>query len=75
MPFQIFRHGHRNALEGYPNDPYKDEATYWPEGYGQLTIVRILAVRSSICSLGIWQNQCHFPIVESFRINISIPGR
>ncbi len=39
--FKIFRHGHRNALEGYPNDPYKDEALYWPEGYGQLTNVKL----------------------------------
>ncbi|KAG4080083.1 hypothetical protein HA402_014523 [Bradysia odoriphaga] len=33
----IFRHGHRNALESFPNDPYEDEEKYWPEGYGQLT--------------------------------------
>lgn len=37
--FQIFRHGNRNAVGDYPNDPYNDEAKYWPEGYGQLTNV------------------------------------
>ncbi|KAJ6648315.1 Testicular acid phosphatase like [Pseudolycoriella hygida] len=33
----IFRHGHRTTLESFPNDPYKDESKYWPEGFGQLT--------------------------------------
>ncbi|KAJ6635615.1 Testicular acid phosphatase like [Pseudolycoriella hygida] len=32
----IFRHGERNILDAYPNDPYNDES-YWPEGFGQLT--------------------------------------
>lgn len=35
----MFRHGERNILDTYPNDPYDDES-YWPEGYGQLTNVR-----------------------------------
>lgn len=36
--YKIFRHGERNILYAYPNDPYEDES-YWPEGFGQLTLV------------------------------------
>merc|ERR1719369_675623 len=32
----VFRHGDRNPVLFYPNDPYKDES-YWPEGPGMLT--------------------------------------
>ncbi|XP_031634102.1 prostatic acid phosphatase-like [Contarinia nasturtii] len=32
----IFRHGQRNPLITYPNDPWKDEEQFWKEGYGQL---------------------------------------
>lgn len=38
--FQIFRHGERNIERTYPNDPFQDEATFWPGGYGALTNVR-----------------------------------
>ncbi|KRY51339.1 Lysosomal acid phosphatase, partial [Trichinella britovi] len=31
----IYRHGHRNPLGTYPNDPYKEDA--WINGYRQLT--------------------------------------
>lgn len=34
---KIFRHGERNIEKSYPNDPYSDESTYWPEGFGALT--------------------------------------
>ncbi|KAG4071333.1 hypothetical protein HA402_004037 [Bradysia odoriphaga] len=34
----LFRHGARNIVAPYPNDPYKDEI-HWPEGFGQLTNV------------------------------------
>lgn len=37
---QIFRHGDRNPIEPYPNDPYKN-GSYWPEGFGQLTNVSL----------------------------------
>nr|CAD7407095.1 unnamed protein product [Timema poppensis] len=33
----LFRHGDRAPTGTYPNDPYNDEAKYWPRGYGQLT--------------------------------------
>ncbi|XP_063241769.1 prostatic acid phosphatase-like [Bacillus rossius redtenbacheri] len=33
----LFRHGDRTPTSSYPNDPYNDEAKYWPRGYGQLT--------------------------------------
>nr|CAD7568394.1 unnamed protein product [Timema californicum] len=33
----LFRHGDRAPTGSYPNDPYNDEAKYWPRGYGQLT--------------------------------------
>lgn len=32
----VFRHGDRNPIDPYPNDPYRN-LSYWPEGYGQLT--------------------------------------
>lgn len=35
---QIFRHGDRNPIDPYPNDPYRN-LSYWPEGLGQLTNV------------------------------------
>lgn len=40
--YQIYRHGDRNIVRSYPNDPFKNENTYWPEGFGQLTNVRQL---------------------------------
>jgi len=33
----IHRHGDRNPIKTYPNDPYGD-IKYWPDGWGQLTI-------------------------------------
>lgn len=36
----IHRHGDRTPLSTYPNDPYRDPS-YWPDGWGQLTQVRI----------------------------------
>lgn len=35
---KIFRHGDRNTIDTYPNDPWRDESN-WPEGFGQLTNV------------------------------------
>lgn len=35
---QIYRHGDRNIVMIYPNDPNKD-LIHWPGGYGQLTNV------------------------------------
>nr|CAD7443696.1 unnamed protein product [Timema bartmani] len=35
----LFRHGDRAPTESYPNDPYKDEAKYWPRGFGQLSYI------------------------------------
>lgn len=35
---QVFRHGDRNPIHLYPNDPYKNESN-WPEGFSQLTRV------------------------------------
>lgn len=32
----LYRHGDRNIIEPYPNDPWK-EKSYWPEGFSQLT--------------------------------------
>lgn len=34
----IYRHGDRNPMESYPNDPYKDES-FWKNGFGALTNV------------------------------------
>ncbi|XP_031632797.1 prostatic acid phosphatase-like [Contarinia nasturtii] len=34
----IHRHGERNVLKAYPNDPYANES-YWPGGFGELTKV------------------------------------
>ncbi|CAL8098907.1 unnamed protein product [Orchesella dallaii] len=33
----LFRHGDRAPTYTYPNDPYGDISTYWPEGLAQLT--------------------------------------
>lgn len=35
---QIHRHGDRTPIETYPRDPYRN-ISYWPDGWGQLTIV------------------------------------
>lgn len=35
---KLFRHGDRNIIHTYPNDPWKDESN-WPAGFGQLTNV------------------------------------
>lgn len=40
---QICRHGNRNIVQAYPNDPYKDREKYWIEGFGQLTNVKKLS--------------------------------
>lgn len=36
--FKVHRHGNRNILFPYKNDPYKDEK-HWPEGFGELNKV------------------------------------
>lgn len=40
--FQMYRHGDRNIVGTYPNDPYKNETYYWPEGFGELTNVSVI---------------------------------
>ncbi|XP_031634016.1 prostatic acid phosphatase-like [Contarinia nasturtii] len=37
----IHRHGDRNPIRSYPNDPWKDEEQFWEEGFGQLTNIGI----------------------------------
>jgi len=41
---QIFRHGDRAPTGTYPNDPYKNNETVWPEGMAQLTSVSLLSL-------------------------------
>lgn len=37
---KLFRHGDRVILKPYPNDPYKDESSWYPEdGFAQVTRV------------------------------------
>ena len=36
---QLYRHGDRTPVTTYPTDPYNN-ASYWPDGWGQLTNVR-----------------------------------
>lgn len=33
----VCRHGARNSYKPYPNDRWRSEELYWPEGYAQLT--------------------------------------
>lgn len=38
--FQVYRHGDRSPTKTFPNDIYQEDA--WPQGWGQLTQVRLL---------------------------------
>lgn len=44
---KICRHGDRNILEPYPNDPFKDWQKFWTEGFGQLTNVSELIIEKT----------------------------
>lgn len=41
---QIYRHGHRAPERGYPTDPYGAES-FWPDGFGQLSVVRSISLK------------------------------
>ena len=45
----MFRHGDRSPIGTFPTDQYKESD--WPQGYGQLSIVRVLGHRPPVYSL------------------------
>ncbi|XP_054267345.1 lysosomal acid phosphatase-like [Macrosteles quadrilineatus] len=57
----LFRHGDRNIITDYPNDPNKN-MSYWPEGLGQLTN---LGKRQEF-ALGQWLRQRYDRLLTDF---------
>lgn len=76
------RHGHRNPVKPFKNDPLYDEKN-WPGGYGELTDVRkskfflnlknftfVFDFRSGSDNSNYWENTCAADIINWFRMDI-----
>lgn len=64
---QLFRHGDRNILYGYKNDPWFDEK-YWLEGFGQLTRIG----KQQMFELGAYLRRRYYkllPISGQYHVN------